>query len=100
MVAMRKGIVFVATFLSCPSIYLVSLTKYLPLKFLLRLPFASYFIRKYLLGTRIPYRLFQNALATISDLDLKNRLHALEINSESLPPYSVEARARFHFLLL
>jgi len=99
MVAMRKGIVFVATFFF-PSIYIVSLTKYLPLKFLLRLLFASYFIRKYLLGARIPYKLFQNVLATISDIDLKNRLYALEINSESLPLYSVGARARFHLLLL
>lgn len=68
-----KGIVFVATFFSCPRPVLVSLAKLIPLKSLLSLPFAKTFISRYLL-TGFKYSLFISALKEVKNSILKERL--------------------------
>lgn len=78
-----KGIIFVATFLSCPSKPLVSLAKKLSLKNLLKIPFSSYFIRKFLIGSTFPVDLFYKALSEATDFEFKGRLSALEKLSEN-----------------
>lgn len=71
-----KGIVFVATFLSCPKPVLVSLAKSLPLKSLLKIPFAKALISRYLLAG-FNYTLFSAALEGVSNSILKERLNSI-----------------------
>lgn len=71
-----KGIVFVATFLSCPKPVLVYLAKMLPLKSLLRIPFAKALISRYLLAG-FNYTLFSAALKDVSNSTLKERLNSI-----------------------
>ncbi len=78
-----KGIIFVATFLSCPSKPLVSFAKKLSLRNLLKIPFSSYFIRKFLIGSIFPIELFYRALSKVTDFEFKSRLSALEKLSEN-----------------
>lgn len=73
-----KGVIFVATFLSCPSKLLVQLAQKLPLKFFLKLPLATYFIRKYLIDGNFPVPLFLTAINEIPESTLKARLASLE----------------------
>jgi pimeloyl-[acyl-carrier protein] methyl ester esterase len=78
-----KGIIFVATFLSCPSKPLVSLAKKLSLKRLLKIPLASYFIRKLLIGPKFPIELFYKSISEMTEFEFKARLSALESLSEN-----------------
>jgi pimeloyl-ACP methyl ester carboxylesterase len=73
-----KGVVFVATFLSCPSKILVRLAKLLPLKFLLKFPLTPKLVQKFLIGNKFPLELFYDAVAMVSDSELKSRLTTLE----------------------
>ena len=49
----------------------------------LKLPLASTFIRKFLLGEKFPLALFYRAIASVSERELKARLAALEGLQES-----------------
>lgn len=71
-----KGIVFVATFLSCPKPALVSLAKQVPLKSLLRIPFANALISRYLLAG-FSYSKFIEALKEVPSSILKERLSSI-----------------------
>ncbi|MES2823455.1 MAG: hypothetical protein V4732_07630 [Pseudomonadota bacterium] len=77
-----KGIIFVATFLSCPSRPLVSFARKLSLKKLLKIPFSSFFIRKFLIGSRFPLELLYKAISEVTEFEFKNRLSALESLNE------------------
>jgi pimeloyl-ACP methyl ester carboxylesterase len=78
-----KGIIFVATFLTCPSKNLVRIAQNFPIKTLIKFPLASAFIRKFLLGEKFPLELFYRAIASVSERELKARLVALEGLQES-----------------
>jgi pimeloyl-ACP methyl ester carboxylesterase len=79
-----KGIVFVATFLSCPKPALVSLAKRLPLKSLLSIPFAKAFISRYLLSG-FNYSIFSEALKGVPNSILKERLSSIHsLNMEKI----------------
>lgn len=73
-----KGIIFVATFLSCPSKRLVKLAKKLPLKAVLNLSFLQYLIGKYALGDQFSLALFLRAMSNVSEQELKQRMTALQ----------------------
>lgn len=77
-VAHLKGIIFVATFLSCPCKILVRLARRLPFIILLNMPFSTYIIRKFFIGPDFPITLFHQAMAKVSNRDLKHRLATLE----------------------
>jgi len=71
-----KGIVFVATFLSCPMPVLVSLAKRFPLKSLFSIPFAKAFISRYLLAG-FNYSIFSAAIKEVPNSILKERLSSI-----------------------
>jgi hypothetical protein len=73
-----KGVIFVATFLTCPSKILISIAQKLPLKAFLKLPFGSKLLRKFLLGDDFPLKLFYRAIDKVSERELKVRLGELE----------------------
>ena len=76
-----KGIFFVATFLSNPNPFLLSIVKFFPLKFLAKMPFSSVALRKFLLGNKADehlLNLFRNALEKVPSDILKARLRTLE----------------------
>ncbi|MES2676211.1 MAG: hypothetical protein V4660_18380 [Pseudomonadota bacterium] len=77
-----KGIIVVATFLSCPSRPLVSFAKKLSLKKLLKMPFSAFFIRKFLVGSVFPLELFYKAISDVTESVFKDRLSALESLNE------------------
>ncbi len=75
-----KGVIFVATFLSTPSKCLVFLARCLPLKFLLKLPFSTLFIKALFLGSDASdelIHLFKTCLYSLSSALIKARLGAM-----------------------
>ncbi len=90
-----KGVIFVATFLSCPSKQLVWFAKKLPLKALLKIPFSAYFIRRFLIGPEFPIELFYKALSEVSELEFKFRLSVLENLSEKAIKIKSNIRALY-----
>jgi pimeloyl-[acyl-carrier protein] methyl ester esterase len=92
-----KGIVFVATFLSCPMPVLVSLAKRFPLKSLLNIPFAKALISRYLLAD-FNYSIFSAAIKEVPNSILKERLSSIrslnmkEIHSK-LPSIYISAKS-------
>ena len=92
-----KGIVFVATFLSCPMPVLVSLAKRFPLKSLLRIPFAKALISRYLLAG-FNYSIFSEAIKEVPNSILKERLSSIRsLNMEkihsNLPSIYISAKS-------
>ena len=79
-----KGVVFVATFLSKPSPFLLKIAKNLPLKWALKLPFLSIFIRHFLLSNQFSIGLFNQALSQVSEEDLNARLRNMDNLSENV----------------
>lgn len=72
-----RGIVFIATFLSCPKPALVSLAKYLPLKLLLSIPFSEALISRYLLAG-FNFSTFSSTLKEVPSSILRNRLRSIQ----------------------
>ena len=81
-----KGIVFVATFLSCPAPALIFLAKLVSLKMLLNTPFAKFLISRFLLGD-FDYSMFIAAIKEAPNSILKERL-ALISNLKIATEYS------------
>ncbi|WP_162938095.1 alpha/beta fold hydrolase [Kiloniella sp. EL199] len=88
-----KGIVFVATFLSNPNPLLLSVAKYLPLKFMANMPFSSAILRTFLLGKNADDNLLSLFRATLEEMSptiLRARLKSLatvklSISNDDLP---------------
>ena len=64
-----KGLIFVASFLSCPNNGLKWLGWILPLKLLMMLPMPNFALRRYLLGTDASPELLQQFKAVIRNVD-------------------------------
>lgn len=71
-----KRIVFVATFLVCPNLFLTFIARLLPLKLLLAAPFAKIVILRVLLDG-FSYSQFVGALKKVSSKVLKKRLRSI-----------------------
>lgn len=75
-----KGVIFVASFLSCPNKFLVSLAKRLPLKALALAPLSNLMQKYLLLGPSASNTLiskFVNVTQSISEQVLKSRLEVM-----------------------
>jgi pimeloyl-ACP methyl ester carboxylesterase len=73
-----KAVIFIATFLQPPVPALLFCARFIPLKALVHLPLASFFIQRFLLGRQYPVRRFIHILASVSNADLSARLIALK----------------------
>jgi len=71
-----KGIVFIATFLSCPKPTLVLLAKLVPVKSWLGFPFAKYLISRFFLGS-FNYSKFVDALNEVPNSIIRERLSSI-----------------------
>lgn len=94
-----KGIIFIATFISCPKPALVSLAKLLPLKNLLRFPFSEFFTSRFLLN-EFNYEKFLAALKEVPNSILNERLNSirnLKMTNEfsNLPAIYISASSDF-----
>ena len=75
-----KGIIFVATFLSAPSKFLIAMARALPLKFLSSLPLAKLFYKALFLGSGASNELtsmFQYTLQSLPPELIKARLSSM-----------------------
>jgi len=76
-----KGIVFIATFLSCPNKILTRIGKSLPLKPLMKFPGSRYFIKKLFLGNQTDIQLiekFQSIVSKVPNKVLSNRIEVMQ----------------------
>jgi surfactin synthase thioesterase subunit len=76
-----KGIVFVATFLSSPNKILLSLVKYLPIKSLMKLPLADFFIKMLFLGKQVNQSLLEKFKTIVNQVPtnvLKQRMQTMQ----------------------
>ncbi|MBL4658964.1 MAG: alpha/beta hydrolase [Alcanivoracaceae bacterium] len=73
-----KGIVFVATFLSSPNKHLLNLAKILPIKFLIKLPTARFFIKKLFLGDQAHNTLINQFIAAVNQVPTKVLKHRMK----------------------
>lgn len=69
-----KALVFIATFLSPPLPILLFIARFIPLKILLRLPLAGYFVRCLLIGQEYPLARFLTALNEVPSAVIRARL--------------------------
>ena len=72
-----KALVFIATFLSPPLPILLFIARFIPLKILLRLPLAGYFVRSLLIGQEYPLARFLTALNEVPSAVIRARLTAV-----------------------
>ena len=76
-----KGIIFVATFLTPPKKFLIAITKLLPIKQLLQVPFSSLLVRYLMLGhsasDKTAKRFFQ-VISKIPNSVIKKRLSTVQ----------------------
>ena len=84
-----KGVVFVATFLSPPNRYLLASARRLPIKSLLRLPFARYFYQPLFFGADVDddlVELFEETVRSLPERLIKERLDAIHTLDLDLSP--------------
>lgn len=75
-----KSILFVASFLSAPSVWKLAIARLLPVKLLSRLPGARIFYRGFCLGRHVSLDtllLFESVLASVPEKVLKARLRSI-----------------------
>ena len=75
-----KGVIFVASFLSAPKKQLLAISRFLPIKFFINLPFAKYFHKVLFLGWGANgelLRLFQSTLSSLSTALIRARLNTI-----------------------
>ena len=91
-----KGIIFVATFLSAPSGFLLSVAQLLPLKLLSNLPFAKHFHKALFLGAGASNSLTHLFISTVRSLPsvlIKARLSSM--HSLAFSPDQIELPAGY-----
>ncbi|HEY6529232.1 MAG TPA: hypothetical protein VIZ65_11100 [Cellvibrionaceae bacterium] len=73
-----KALIFIATFLTPPLPELLFCARFLPLRALVKLPLALFFIQRFLLGHQYPIGEFILVLASVGQTELSARLSALK----------------------
>jgi len=88
-----KGVIFVASFLSCPRPFLVRLARLLPVKSLAKLPGANYLHKMLFLGwsvSRNTISKFKSVINSLPASTLSNRLNSIQrLSAQNLPTYTL-----------
>ncbi len=79
-----KGVIFVASFISCPNPVLVSIARYLPIKLLARIPGAGLFHRFFFLGSSVSTKTLNKFCNVIDSLPTQTLINRLK-NMKNLP---------------
>ena len=88
-----KGVIFVASFLSCPRPFMVRLARLLPIKILAKFPGANILHKTLFLGWSVSQSTIGNFKAVINRLPastLINRLNSIQyLSNQGMPSYSL-----------
>jgi alpha-beta hydrolase superfamily lysophospholipase len=87
-----KGIIFVASFLSCPNKFLLQIAKYLPLKTLASVPFSEIAHKLLFLGQEASHELlskFRTVTNSIPEQVLKDRLTVMSCQELPLETFDI-----------
>lgn len=74
-----EAVIFVATFLSSPNSLATLAGRSLPLKALLRMPFASWFLKRLFLGSSAPVELVERVIRTVEAVPTATLRHRIDV---------------------